>query len=318
MSRRAVAKPLDYNVDEASGDSDLNNTHADKACSTSRKVDVNTANGAKKRGRPKGVTATHEDGETKSKAKARRTQESKTKESKPPTSNDVRNMQAPGDVDERDEFDLDTPDNSRPMSTPMAATKQAKDVAVAAALKESDQNASKPRARKGRSTKKAVQQIPETQAEDREEEQAASSHFGRTPQEKKPPKPAKREIVQETQLESMDVDGEAPEERKELPARRKGGKNPGEKSTAQTTAKESADSPADQDARPTDTALRQRLADVTQKFENMEMRYQNLKNVGVDEAKINFDELKRRTDERSKGKLHNVLSTVQHAYAVTA
>jgi hypothetical protein len=51
-----------------------------------------------------------------------------------------------------------------------------------------------------------------------------------------------------------------------------------------------------------DPALRRRLGDMTHKYEALEKRYQDLKEVAVREAERNFDRLKKQTDEKAKGK----------------
>jgi len=50
-----------------------------------------------------------------------------------------------------------------------------------------------------------------------------------------------------------------------------------------------------------DPALRRRLGDMTQKYESLERKYLDLKEVAVREAERNFDRLKKQTDERAKG-----------------
>ncbi|KAK0627755.1 chromosome segregation protein Csm1/Pcs1-domain-containing protein [Immersiella caudata] len=49
-----------------------------------------------------------------------------------------------------------------------------------------------------------------------------------------------------------------------------------------------------------DPALRRRLGDMTQKYEALEKRHQDLKEVAVREAERNFDRLKKQTDEKAK------------------
>jgi hypothetical protein len=48
-------------------------------------------------------------------------------------------------------------------------------------------------------------------------------------------------------------------------------------------------------------ALRRKLGDITRKFENLELRYRNLKEVGSNESQSNFDKLKKSTDQRARG-----------------
>ena len=48
-------------------------------------------------------------------------------------------------------------------------------------------------------------------------------------------------------------------------------------------------------------ALRRKLGDVTRKFENLELKYRNLKELGSNESQSNFDKLKKAADQRAKG-----------------
>jgi hypothetical protein len=48
-------------------------------------------------------------------------------------------------------------------------------------------------------------------------------------------------------------------------------------------------------------ALRRKLGDVTRKFENLDLKYRNLKELGSNESQSNFDKLKKATDQRARG-----------------
>lgn len=52
-----------------------------------------------------------------------------------------------------------------------------------------------------------------------------------------------------------------------------------------------------------DPALRRRLGDITQKYENLEAKYRDFKEVAVREAERNFDRLKKQMEEKAKGNL---------------
>lgn len=51
-----------------------------------------------------------------------------------------------------------------------------------------------------------------------------------------------------------------------------------------------------------DPALRRRLGEMTQKYETLELKYRDLKEIAVKEAERNFDKLRRQSEEKSKGK----------------
>ena len=48
-------------------------------------------------------------------------------------------------------------------------------------------------------------------------------------------------------------------------------------------------------------ALRRKLGDVTRKFENLELKYRNLKELGSNDSQSNFDKLKKASDQRARG-----------------
>ncbi|KAK4210429.1 chromosome segregation protein Csm1/Pcs1-domain-containing protein [Rhypophila decipiens] len=49
-----------------------------------------------------------------------------------------------------------------------------------------------------------------------------------------------------------------------------------------------------------DPALRRRLGEMTQKYENLEQKYHNLREIAVKEAESNFEKLRKQTDEKSR------------------
>ena len=48
--------------------------------------------------------------------------------------------------------------------------------------------------------------------------------------------------------------------------------------------------------------LRRKLGEMTKKFEGLDTKYRNLREIGVKEAEVNFDKLKRHSEERNKSK----------------
>ena len=51
---------------------------------------------------------------------------------------------------------------------------------------------------------------------------------------------------------------------------------------------------------------------MTQKYESLEHKYRDLKEVAVREAERNFDKLKKQSDEKSKGKHESRLFQTSH------
>ena len=53
--------------------------------------------------------------------------------------------------------------------------------------------------------------------------------------------------------------------------------------------------------RANDPGLRRKLGDITKKFENLDLKYHNLKEVALTEAHSNFEKLRKTTDKRAQG-----------------
>ena len=52
-----------------------------------------------------------------------------------------------------------------------------------------------------------------------------------------------------------------------------------------------------------DASLRRRLGELTQKYDSLEQKYRDLREIGVKEAELNFDKLKKQSDERANSEL---------------
>jgi hypothetical protein len=66
-----------------------------------------------------------------------------------------------------------------------------------------------------------------------------------------------------------------------------------------------------------DPVLRRRLGEMTQKYENLEHRYRDLKEVAVREAERNFDKLKKQSEDKSKGELRCPSRSLWKKYQLT-
>ncbi|MCJ1404778.1 hypothetical protein MMC11_008004 [Xylographa trunciseda] len=65
-------------------------------------------------------------------------------------------------------------------------------------------------------------------------------------------------------------------------------------------ARRRAGSASDTERGGNDPAIRRKLGEMTKKFENLDMKYRNLREVGVKEAEANFEKLKKQSEERTK------------------
>ena len=70
-----------------------------------------------------------------------------------------------------------------------------------------------------------------------------------------------------------------------------------------------AGSASDDERGGSDPATRRKLAEMTSKFEKMEMKYQNLRDVGIKEANANFDKYKTQVQANAKGKASFLTNT---------
>lgn len=69
-----------------------------------------------------------------------------------------------------------------------------------------------------------------------------------------------------------------------------------------------AGSASDTERSSNDPATRRKLGEVTKKFENLDLKYRNLREVGVKESEVNFDRLRNQVDAKTKGECYIYLS----------
>jgi hypothetical protein len=138
-----------------------------------------------------------------------------------------------------------------------------------------------PKAAKGR--KRVVKEepeleIPETQPEldmmDIEESIEQSIEFNEVPEMPPPRRPVVKQTLQ----------ARPSSKQPSVPRRRAG-------------------SASDTERGGNDPALRRKLGDMRKQLENMTLKYQNLKEIGMQDKETIFDQLKHSTDQREKGKI---------------
>lgn len=67
-----------------------------------------------------------------------------------------------------------------------------------------------------------------------------------------------------------------------------------------------AGSASDTERTGNDPAMRRKLGDLTKRFDNLEMKYNNLREVGIEEAKTNFEKLRVQSEAKTKGTLYYI------------
>ncbi|KAI9839187.1 MAG: hypothetical protein M1819_003180 [Sarea resinae] len=308
MPKNKVGTSFSHLIDSASED-DFNRSQSE-APMTPDSAAENKAPTKKARGRPKGTT----NKAPASKASTRRTSGASVRAgkkkgaAKKPASKrgalkEMANEQQASDTEEVDEFDGQEDEEPRD-----DASMDELDVSAIA---------SKAPAKKGRPPK-SKQGLDPVKGSSAGESPGSFSQTKSAPKassvNKKPAatkrkvgaQPVKEEkIIPETQPMAMDVDDTAgieedtivpiarPVERSNRPPRAES------KQRQPAAARRRAGSASDTE-RGSDPALRRRLGEMTKKFESLDLKYRNLRDVGVKEAEANFDKLKKRSEENAK------------------
>lgn len=210
---------------------------------------------------------------------------------------------------------IEKPANAQPKLTGRgrkraAAEEEAEDVVMA--------DAPAPKAARGRPKKTAVEEVPDSQppppTRGRRVRKAAPEITETV--EEEPEEEDEKEVEEATEIpetqpqrlveQEEDEEEEEEEQELEVPGRfppdppRGGGRNAPPLTAPPSAARRPMyGAPAHSDS--SDPALRRRLGEMTQKYESLEVKYQNLREIAVKEADSNFDRLKKQTDEKSRG-----------------
>ena len=118
-----------------------------------------------------------------------------------------------------------------------------------------------------------------------------------------------QKVIPETQEEPMDIDESvfvegddaAEEPVPQSVFRPVGNSRPNTRQRQPPVARRRAGSASDTERAGNDPSLRRKLGELTKKFENLEVRYRNLREVGVKEAEANFEKLKEQSESKTKG-----------------
>jgi hypothetical protein len=129
-----------------------------------------------------------------------------------------------------------------------------------------------------------------------------ASHLKRQPSAE--PK-QRNDIIQETQRSTVDMDDYGDEDVEEptpKPIGRYTGVPRAASQTRQTSVPRRRAGSAS-DTERNDPAIRRKLGEMTKKLENLDLKYRNIREVGIKEAEHNFEKLKRQSEESKKGTL---------------
>lgn len=165
----------------------------------------------------------------------------------------------------------------------------------------SDEPARK-RGGRGRPKKDAV--VPDST---RKTDESTVSKRGRKKAETSAPKQEEQPEIPETQMDDiMDVDeAEEQDQVEDLPTFSRYSAPPSVQRNSYYRAPPSASKgPTSSSSYDNDPSLRRRLGEMTRKYEALEARYKDLKNVAVTEAEKTFDRLKKTSEEKTQGTYH--------------
>lgn len=124
--------------------------------------------------------------------------------------------------------------------------------------------------------------------------------------------PQSHRVIPDTQAEPMDIEQsieEVTEYPVEPPLRRPAPRAESISRGARQTSKvrqtsvprSRAGSISDPERRTHDPALRRKLGEITKRFENLDLKYRQLKEIGMRDAETNFEKLRKSTEQRAKG-----------------
>jgi hypothetical protein len=252
------------------------------------------------RGRPKAAPAKV----TKAKASARRTSGRLTAKAKSnpvataksmrPALADKTNQQYGSETEEVEDFDLNE-DAVMDVDDSIVAVKKIKAKATKKATATGKGKAAKEISRTndtmGADTPEAAKLQPR-----------ATKKRGPTKKEV-PADPSPEKVVQETQVAPMEIDADTEEEEIVEYTITKTAHNAAcarSNSRHRQPSVQRRRAGSASDTERNDPALRRKLGEVTKKYENLHLKYQDLREIGLKEAERNFERLKKQSEERTK------------------
>lgn len=255
----------------------------------------------KARGRPKGAPAKV----TKTRAPARRISGRLTAKApaRAPTKGkrqalaDRTNQQNAEDTEEVDEFAQED-----------EVMQDAEVENTAVAVKQTKPKATQKKAAKGRPKTVKEASITDYSIEASEASKPEPKKAGRKkgPAKKEiAPEPSPEKVIPETQAPVMDIDNDTDEEIQQTITK----SAPNVRSRSDSRARHPsvqrrrAGSASDTERDRGDPILRRKLGEMTKKYENLHIKYQDLKEIGLKESERNFERLKKQSDEKTKSKL---------------
>ncbi|GAB7363712.1 hypothetical protein MBLNU230_g4280t1 [Neophaeotheca triangularis] len=266
----------------------------DLAASDINNVEANGASKKKTATKSKSTMARKDTGKTATKRKA------PAKEKPRQALKDRTNL--PADSDQDEPFDVDQDEVEEELEKPKKRAKTAATGKKSTARANSETSKPKAAARKPKTAKapEDLSMIPETQqpVEEQEEDDIEQSieedpaEFDVT--QVPTPKPAQK-FVQRARSTSAQ-----PQALQPRPSARATSLQPQQQQFPANRERSGSVSGTERERRGGDPELRRKLNDLTSKHENLNLKYQNLQELGKSQADNNFEKLKRASDEKAK------------------
>lgn len=213
------------------------------------------------------------------------------------------------DADEIDDLDILSEPNAPALHQPASPPKRRGRKPKAASAEPLPMQ--KPKAKRGRPAAVAEKEEDKMEIPETQEESAVQSKLARTAaaSTKRQPKPAKREQIPETQPEPMDMEEPIAQPMESDRIEDSSMKPPNtmqKRATSTTRQRQLPLHPAGSSASDTerggqDPSLRRKVGDLTKKLEAMEVKYNSIRDLSVNDAESAFDKLKGQADEKAKG-----------------
>lgn len=111
-------------------------------------------------------------------------------------------------------------------------------------------------------------------------------------------------VIQETQASPMDLDvseDESIADPTPLPAPTPKARRPRSPVRSRQPSMTRRRPGSASDTERSDPAIRRKLGDVTKRFDNLDLKYRNLREIGIKEAERNFDRLSKQSEEKTRG-----------------
>lgn len=115
------------------------------------------------------------------------------------------------------------------------------------------------------------------------------------------PELSPEKIIMESQASTMEIDNTGSEEVVEETISRtaRNGRNPRSNSRPQQPSAHRRRAGSASDTERSDPVLRRKLGDITKKYENLNVKYQDLREIGLKEAERHFERLKKQSEEQT-------------------